>query len=154
MDLSRFGVEVRERDKPTMYFSVVPRDNSRGDILKEEQPFAWYVIPTNQPVVSLRVYRDCVELSEVWVMVRLEREIGRVLNERIELEKPRVARCGELRQQSALLDSGTPVIVVTDDEELKRLLEERGLELRVTWVHPATTDGTRTFNIEVVADRK
>lgn len=48
------------------------------------------------------------------------------------------ANVGELRQQSAFADSDEPVIVVTEDEELIRLLA--GSKLRVVEFYPDTTN--------------
>lgn len=65
------------------------------------------------------------------------------------------ARVGELRQQSALADSDRPVIIISDDDELKGLLGAR--KLRVVEFYPDTTDGdgkwNSTFKIKVAIDK-
>ena len=65
------------------------------------------------------------------------------------------ANVGELRQQSALADADRPVIIISDDEELKVLLG--GRKLRVAEFYPDTTDGegkwNSTFKIKVVIDK-
>lgn len=54
------------------------------------------------------------------------------------------ARVGELRQQSALADSDTPVIVISDDTVLNELLS--GRKLTVVEFYPDTTDGDGKWN--------
>ncbi len=54
------------------------------------------------------------------------------------------ANVGELRAQAAYTDSQTPVIVITDDEELRKLLG--GRKLVVAEFYPDTTDGDGHFN--------
>ncbi len=65
------------------------------------------------------------------------------------------ANVGELRQQSALADADRPVIISSDDEELKTLLGTR--KLRVVEFYPDTTDGdgkwNSTFKIKVAIDK-
>ncbi len=65
------------------------------------------------------------------------------------------ANVGELRQQSALADADRPVIIISDDEELKVLLG--GRKLRVVEFYPDTTDGegkwNSTFKIKVAIDK-
>lgn len=58
---------------------------------------------------------------------------------------------GALRQQSAFADSKTPLIVICDDEALKKLLD--GIRLEVVEFYPDTTDGNgnwkSSFKIKV-----
>lgn len=51
---------------------------------------------------------------------------------------------GELRRQSALEDSDTPVIVITGGEKLEKLLN--GKRLKVVEFYPDTTDGEGKWN--------
>lgn len=58
------------------------------------------------------------------------------------MNKKQVATVGDLRSQSALAESQRPVIVVTDDDDLKELISS----LEVVEVYPDTTDGQRNWN--------
>ena len=61
---------------------------------------------------------------------------------------------GTLRQQSALLDADTPIIIVTEDKELRKFLQ--GRNIKVVEFYPDTTDGegnfNRTFKIKVAVE--
>ncbi len=63
-------------------------------------------------------------------------------------------RVGNLRQQTALQSGSEPIVVITEDAELLRLLE--GRKLKVESFYPDTTDGNGEFNpsfkIEVSLD--
>lgn len=56
---------------------------------------------------------------------------------------------GHMRQQSALVDADTPIILVTKNEALKVLIKN----VKVVRVYPDTTDAegnwTGTFKVEV-----
>lgn len=54
--------------------------------------------------------------------------------------------CGELRAQSAYSDAKRPVVIVTEDEELKKMLLDRGVRLVVTQFYPDTTDAEGKFS--------
>lgn len=54
------------------------------------------------------------------------------------------ANVGTLRQQSALCEAERPVIVITDDEKLQRLLN--GRKLTVVEFYPDTTGGDGESN--------
>lgn len=51
---------------------------------------------------------------------------------------------GSLRQRSAFADSKTPVIIISDDEALKKLLS--GKKIEVVEFYPDTTDGNGQWN--------
>lgn len=61
---------------------------------------------------------------------------------------------GNLRQRSARCDANEPVIVVTDDEKLERLLN--GCKMRVVEFYPSTTFGdgkpSSTFKIKIALE--